>query len=286
MLNRLLELSLRQRSFVLLATLALAALGIWAAVRLPIDAVPDITNVQVQINTAVPALAPEEIEKQVTFPVENEMSGLPGMVELRSLSKFGLSQVTMTFHDGTDRYRIRQLVSERLQTVLEDIPPGVVPKLAPIATGLGEIYYYSVRFKADATNKPAARRDQLMALKLVHDYTVKPLLRQTPGVAEVNASGGYEKQIVIQPDPARLASAGLTLAGLAEKIGENTRNAGGGLVEIGGEQIVIRANSRVAGVEEIAALPLKFGADVKALLVGDVAKNRVDIFLAPAFNGF
>ena len=154
---------------------------------------PDITNVQVQINTAVPALAPEEIEKQVTFPIENEMSGLPGMIELRSLSKFGLSQVTMTFRDGTDRYRIRMLVSERMQTVLEDIPPGLVPKLAPIATGLGEIYYYSVQYRGDATNKPPTRREQLTALKLIQDYTIKPMLRQTPGVAEVNTTGWLRK---------------------------------------------------------------------------------------------
>ena len=271
MLNRILELSLRQRAFVLLATLVLVAVGVGSALRLPLDAVPDITNPQVQINTAVAALAPEEIEKQVTFPIENTMSGIPGMVELRSLSKSGLSQVTMIFEDGTDLYRARQLVSERLQQVGEDLPPGLTPKLAPIATGLGEIFYYGVDYRRDATNKPATRRDQLMALKLIQDYQIKPLLRQTRGIAEVNTSGGYEKVYVIQPDPARLMSAGLTLTELADKLAENTRNAGGGLVEIGGEKITIRANSRVTRAEELAALPLKFGGGVKALLVGDVA---------------
>ena len=271
MINRLLEFSLKQRAAVLLASALLMAFGIWAALRLPIDAVPDITNVQVQINTAVPALAPEEIEKLVTFPIESEMAGLPEMIELRSLSKFGLSQVTMIFRDGTDVFRTRQFVSERLQSVLEDLPPGVTPKLAPITTGLGEIYYYAVQFTRDATNKPATRKEQLMALKLIHDYSIKPLLRNTPGVAEVNTSGGYEKQIVIQPDPDRLASAGLSFDELATKIGENTRNVGGGLVEIGGEQLVIRGNNRVATTAEIAQLPLKFGAGVKPMLVGDVA---------------
>ena len=271
MLNRILELALRQRAFVLLATAVLAALGIWAAVRLPIDAVPDITNPQVQINTAVPALAPEEIEKLVTFPIESEMAGLPGMVQLRSLSKFGLSQVTMVFRDDVDIYRTRQLVNERLQGVLEDLPPGLTPKLAPIATGLGEIFYYLVDYRGDATNKPATRREQLMALKVVQDYQIKPLLRATPGVAEVNTSGGYDRQVVIQPDPGRLSRAGLSLSDLAEKIEENTRNVGGGLIELGGEQIVIRANSRVTAEQEIAKIPLKFGAGVKALLVGDVA---------------
>jgi len=271
MLNRLLEASLRQRAFVLLAAAVLVAVGVWAALRLPLDAVPDITNPQVQINTAVNALAPEEIEKQITFPIENTMSGIPGMVELRSLSKSGLSQVTMIFEDGTDLYRARQLVSERLQQVGEDLPPGLTPKLAPIATGLGEIFYYGVDYRADATDKPATRRDQLMALKLVQDYQIKPLLRQTKGIAEVNTSGGYEKVYVIQPDPARLMSAGLTLTELAAKLAENTRNAGGGLVEVGGEQITIRANSRVTHAEELATLPLKFGGGVKPLLVGDVA---------------
>ena len=271
MLNRLLEGSLRQRPVVLLAAAVLAAVGIWSALRLPLDAVPDITNPQVQINVTVAALAPEEIEMQVTFPLENQMSGIPGMIELRSLSKSGLSQVTMIFEDGTDLYRARQLVSERLQQVTQDLPPGLTPKLAPIATGLGEIFYYGVDYRANATNKPATRRDQLMALKLIQDYQIKPLLRQTPGVAEVNTSGGYEKVFVIQPDPARLISVGMTLTELASKVAENTRNAGGGLVELGGEQITIRANSRVMRSEELGELPLKFGAGVRPILVRDVA---------------
>src|SRR4051812_10546692 len=137
MLNYLLDFVMRQRVAVLLATLVLLGVGGWAMLRLPIDAVPDITNPQVQINTAVPALAPEEVEKLVSFLIESEMAGLPDMVELRSLSKFGLSQVTMTFRDGVDLYRTRQLVTERLQGVLDDLPPGLTPKLAPIATGLG-----------------------------------------------------------------------------------------------------------------------------------------------------
>ena len=271
MLNHLLEFSLRQRAAILLAAGVLVLVGIGAALRLPIDAVPDITSPQVQINTATTALAPEEIEKLVTFPLESEMAGLPGMVELRSLSKFGLSQVTMTFHDGVDLYRTRQLVAERLQGVLDELPPGLTPKLAPIATGLGEIFYYAVEFTPTATNKPASHREQLMALKLIQDYQIKPLLRATPGVAEVNTSGGYDKQIVIMPEPARLAGAGMALSDLAERISQNTRNAGGGMVEIGGEQIVIRANSRVATTEEIARTPLKFGGGSKPLLVGDVA---------------
>ena len=251
MLSKLLEFSVRQRVFVLLATLVLVGIGIYSALRLPIDAVPDITNVQVQVNTSVPALAPEEIEKLVTFPIENEMAGIPGLTELRSLSKFGLSQVTLVFEEGTDIFRSRQLVSERLQTVVEELPPGLTPKLAPISTGLGEIYYYVVEYAADATNKPATREAQLMELKLIHDYQIKPRLRSTPGLAEVNSQGGYEKQIVIQPNPEKLKSVGMSFSEIADAIGENVENAGGSVIQLGGEQVAVRAAGRVQTVEDI-----------------------------------
>lgn len=271
MLTHLITIAMRQRASVLLAALVLIGIGSWAALRLPIDAVPDITNPQVQINTAVPALAPEEVEKLISFPIESEMAGLPDMVELRSLSKFGLSQVTMTFRDGVDIYRTRQLVTERLQGVLDELPPGLTPRLAPIATGLGEIFYYSLDYTADAPGRPATREAQLMELRQIQEYTVKPLLRSTPGVAEVNTSGGYQRQFLIQPDPARLASAGLSLDALAEIVEQNTRNAGGGYVEIGGEQLIVRAPTRVTTLDEIAKLPLKFGGAVKPILLNEVA---------------
>lgn len=239
--------------------------------HLPIDAVPDITNVQVQVNTSVPALAPEEIEKLVTFPIENEMSGIPGLTELRSLSKFGLSQITLVFKDGTDIYRSRQLVSERLQTVMEDLPPGLTPKLAPISTGLGEVFYYVVDYTPDAANKPATREEQLMELKLIHDFQIKPRLRSTPGLAEVNASGGYEKQIVIQANPDKLKSVGMSFSEVAEAVGENVENAGGSVIQIGGEQVAVRAAGRVQNTEQIEELPLKFGSRATPLRVKDIA---------------
>ncbi|NUN92902.1 MAG: efflux RND transporter permease subunit [Verrucomicrobiae bacterium] len=272
MLPRLLEFSIRQRTFVALAALVLAGIGVSSALRLPIDAVPDITNVQVQINTTVPALAPEEVEKLVTFPIENEMAGVPGLVELRSLSKFGLSQVTLVFADGTDIYRSRQLVSERLQAAADALPPNLTPKLAPISTGLGEIFYYVVEYADDAPNKPPTREAQLMELKLLHDFVIKPRLRSTPGVAEVNAQGGYEKQIVVQPDPAKLKSVGLTFGDLAETIGENVENAGGSVIQLGGEQVAVRAAGRVRSAQEIADIPLRFGGRATPLHVRDVAE--------------
>src|SRR3954447_893109 len=224
MIQRIVEFSLKQRLFVLLVTGGLVLAGVWSAVRLPIDAVPDITNIQVQVNTEVPALAPEEIEKLVTFPLETELSGVPGMMEVRSLSKFGLSQITVIFKDRTDIYRARQLISERLQNAIEKLPRGLAPKLAPITTGLGEIYFYVVDYAPGATNKPATRREQLMELEIVHDYIIKPMLRSVPGLADVNGSGGYEKQIVVLPKPDKLADAGMTVSDLAKILQENTEN--------------------------------------------------------------
>jgi len=274
MIEGILEFSLRQRPFVLLAAVALLAAGLWAAFHLPIDAVPDITGVQVQINTEVPALAAEESERLVTQPLELELSGLPGVEEMRSITKFGLSQVTLQFRDGTDIYRARQLASERLQGVLDRLPPGVLPKLAPISTGLGEILYYSVGYGADSANKPPTELEQLIALSEIEEFTIKPLLRTVPGIAEINETGGYEKQYVIQPKPEALAAMNLTFSELADLVAQNVENAGGGIIDRGGQQLTIRAVSRVQSVEDIANLPLKFGAGVKPLVVSDVAEVK------------
>jgi len=274
-LERVLEFSVRQRAFVALATLIMIGVGVWSAMRLPIDAQPDITNVQVQVNTAVPAFAPEEIEQLVTFPLENELAGIPGMTELRSISKFGLSQVTLVFDDGTDIYRARQLVAERLQNVADDLPPGITPKLAPITTGLGEIFYYVLDYAEDAPNKPATREEQLRELKLLHDFVIKPRLRATSGLAEVNASGGYEKQIIVSPDPAKLRTVGLTFSEVADALGENVENAGGSVLQIGGEQVTVRAAGRVTTLEEIGNLPLKFTGRTAVMRVRDVATVEV-----------
>src|SRR5688572_9381407 len=272
MIDRILELSLRHRTFVLLAGFALIGAGVWSALHLPIDAVPDITNVQVQINTTVPALSPEEIERQVSFPIETEMAGLQGLEEVRSLSKFGLSQITMVFSEKTDIYRARQLVTERLQSVLAELPAGAQPRLGPISTGLGEVFFYTLDYAANATNKPASRREQLLELRTLHDWEVKPALRGVPGVADVETVGGYEKQIVIQPDPAKLFSAGLSFQDLASVIRENVENAGGGVVNRGVEQMTIRTLGRVQTLEEIEGLPIRFGSGARPLLVKDVAE--------------
>ncbi len=271
MIGRILEFSLRQRAIVLLGAVGLLAAGLWSALHLPIDAVPDITGIQVQINTEVPALAAEESEKLVTQVIEREMAGLPGMEEMRSLTKFGLSQVTLNFTEDTDIYRARQLVAERLQGILERLPVGSSSKLAPISTGLGEIFYYSVSYRANTKNKPATELEQLLELSEIQEYTIKPLLRTVKGIAEINESGGYERQFVIQPKLEALEAVGMTFSELAGLVAQNVQNAGGGIISRGGEQLTIRAVSRVNNAEDIEALPLKFGAGVKPILVKDVA---------------
>lgn len=272
MLAQIIDFSLRRRGLVIFATLLLAAAGLWSAFHLPVDAVPDITSPQVQINTTVPALAPDEVETLVTIPIERELAGLPGLVELRSLSKFGLSQVTLTFADGADLYRLRQLVTERLAGARDQLPAGLTPLLAPISTGLGEIVYYTLRYRADAPSKPTDRADQLRELRQIHDYQVRPLLRATPGLAEVNTIGGYERQLVVAPDPAKLLAAGVSFDQLTEVIRASTDNAGGGVLELGGEAIVVRADTRARSAAEIAALPVKFAGGATPLRIGDLAE--------------
>jgi len=270
MIDKILEISLRQRAFVLLAAFALLGVGLWSGSRLPIDAVPDITGVQVQINTEVAALAAEESERLVTRPIEIEMAGLPGVEEMRSLTKFGLSQVTLQFADGTDIYRARQLVTERLQAAVERLPQNVAPKLAPISTGLGEIFYYNVSYKPGAA-KPESVKEQLFELNELQEYTIKPLLRTVPGIADINESGGYERQFVIQPRPEDLERTGMTFSELADVIAANVENAGGGIISRGGNQLTIRAVTRANTIDDIGNLPVKFAAGVKPLLVKDLA---------------
>jgi len=274
MIDKILDFSMRQPGVVLLGAVILLAVGLWSALHLPIDAVPDITAPQVQVNTEVPALAAEESEKLVTQPIEIALAGMPGVDEMRSLTKFGLSQVTLQFKDGTDIYRARQLMAERLQGILERLPTGASPKLAPISTGLGEIFYYNVQYRADAKNKPTTELEQLIELSEIQEYVIKPLLRTVPGIAEINESGGYEKQYVIQPKPDSLAQVGMSFNELADLVAQNVENAGGGIISRGTEQLTIRVVSRVNDAEDIANLPLKFGAGVKPLLVKDVAEVK------------
>jgi len=234
MIDKLIAWSIRWRLFVVLLVLGLIGAGIYAAIGLPIDAVPDVTTNQVQINTLAPAFTPLEMEQYVTSPIEVAMSSLPHKEALRSLSQFGLSQVTIVFPDDADLYAVRQLVLERLRDVERDLPPGVAPELAPISTGLGEIYQFTVD---DDSGKG---RYSLMERRTLLDWFIKPQLRAVPGVIEVNSFGGEEQQYEVLVDPAKLSGYGLTLRQVIDALSANNINAGGGYLEHGGEQELIR----------------------------------------------
>ena len=272
MLARIIDFSIRQRVLVILATLALIGVGIFSFTRLPIDAVPDITNVQVQINTNVPALSPVEIEQQVTFPIEWSMGGLPNIDYIRSISRYGLSQVTVVFEEGTDIYWARQLVSERLTEARESLPPGLAePQMGPISTGLGEIYMWSV----EATGlKPDGGEYTPQDLRTIQDWVIRPQLRTVPGVTEVNSIGGYEKQFHITPDPAKLMAFGLSFRDIMEAVAENNANAGGGYIEHAGEAYLVRATGLIRGVDDIANIILKTNDSIP-IHIRDVAEISV-----------
>jgi len=266
--------SIRRRGAVLTCALLLSLLGLWSASRVPIDAMPDITGPQVQINTALPSLAADEAESRVTIPLESELSGLPGLVEFRSLSKAGLSQVTLIFEDGTDIFRARQLVTERIGQAAGNLPPGVVPVMAPISTGLGEIVYYTVEY-ADDAKAPTDEAARLRELRLLHDTRVRPALRSTPGLADVNVIGGHERQMLIEPDLAKMARAALSMAELLQAIRKNTENAGGGVISVGSEAFTVRADTRVRTAADIASIPLRPAGLGPVVTVGDVARVSI-----------
>ncbi|MDO8299845.1 efflux RND transporter permease subunit, partial [Lacisediminimonas sp.] len=203
MFERIIRFSIEHRWLVMLAVVAMTAIGIFSYQKLPIDAVPDITNVQVQINTAAPGYSPLEAEQRITFPIETAMSGLPRLEQTRSLSRYGLSQVTVIFKDGTDIYFARQLVNQRIQEARERLPAGITPSMGPISTGLGEIYLWTVEAKEGA-KKPDGSPYTPTDLREIQDWIIKPQLRNVAGVTEINSIGGYTKEYHVAPNPARL----------------------------------------------------------------------------------
>ncbi len=270
MLEKIIDFSLRQRWLVLFAVLGVCALGVYNYQRLPIDAVPDITNVQVQINTEAPGYSPLEAEQRVTFIVEAAMGGLPKLDYTRSLSRYGLSQVTVVFKDGTDIYFARQLIGERLAQVKSQLPPGLEPEMGPIASGLGEIFTYIVEANPGALRedgKPYTPTD----LRELQDWVIKPQLRNVPGVIEVNTLGGFEKQFHVTPSPAKLIAYDLTMRDLTEALEMNNQNVGAGYIERNGEQWLIRTPGQVKTMEEIADIVLAT-RDGAPIYVSDVAE--------------
>jgi len=273
-IERILRFSLKQKLLVLFGVILLIAGGIAALRVLPIDAVPDVNNIQVQIITSSPTLAPLEVERYITFPIEVAMSGLPGVEEIRSISKFGLSVVTVVFHDNVDIYFARQLVFERLQTAKENIPPEFgTPKLGPISTGLGEIYQYIVRPKDKSVKQDST---WLMETRTLQDWIVKRHLLTVPGVNEVNSWGGIEKQYQVLVDPQKLLSYNLTLRDVFNAIAENNANAGGAYIEHANEQYLIRGSGLVQNIEDIKNIIVKTNNNGTPIYVHNVADVKID----------
>ncbi|QLQ30164.1 MAG: CusA/CzcA family heavy metal efflux RND transporter [Pseudoxanthomonas sp.] len=270
MLERILRFAIAHRWLMLALTVALIAVGSWSFSRLPIDVTSDITNVQVQVNTQVDGHSPLESEQRVTFPIETALAGLPGLDYTRSISRYGLSQVTVVFEDGTDLYFARQQVAERLQQVKSQLPGGLEPEMGPIATGMGEIFMYTVEAdakarKADGT--PFTATD----LRTLQDWVVRPQLRNVPGVTEVNTIGGFARQIHITPDPARLVALGFTLHDVVTAVSANNQNVGAGYIERNGQQFLVRAPGQVADLEGIRDIVLD-RRDGVPIRVRDVAQ--------------
>ncbi|QEY53109.1 efflux RND transporter permease subunit [Legionella longbeachae] len=268
MLEKIIHFSLKHRWFILLFTIIIALLGVYNFQRLPIDAVPDITNVQVQINTEASGYSPFEVEQRITFPIELALSGLPNLDYTRSLSRYGLSQVTVVFKDGTDIYFARQLINERLQEVKDKLPPEAETTLGPISTGLGEIFMYTITNKS---NVPKAQRYNPTELRTIQDWIIKPQLRNVEGVAEINTIGGYEKQFHITPDPAKLVRYNLGLNEVVDALQRNNANVGAGYIEHNGEQNLIRVPGQVQNIPDIENIVIA-SFEGTPIRIRDVAK--------------
>jgi len=272
MLDAIIRFSIRQRWLVLAATLALAGLGAWSFQRLLIDATPDITNVQVQINTEAEGYSPLEAEQRITFPVETAIAGLPGLDYTRSISRYGLSQVTVVFKDGTDIYFARQLVNERLQAVRNTLPDGIEPAMGPIATGLGEIFMYTVEAEPGA-KKPDGGEWTPEDLRTMQDWVIRPQLLGTKGVIEVNTIGGYVRQYHVTPWPDRLSAAGLSMNDVIQALEANNANRGAGYVERYGEQLLLRSEGQASKIADLQAIIVanRGGVPVRVTDIADVS---------------
>ena len=277
MIEKILQFSLAHRLLVVMITAVLAAYGLYSLSKLPIDAVPDITNNQVQINIEVPSLSPFEVEKQVTYPIETAMAGIPGLVYTRSISRNGFAQVTVIFEDDVDLYFARSQVNERLAGAKESLPEGAEPSMGAISTGLGEIYMWTVEYEnpESAYTTPEGRKlesafEKAMYLRTVQDWIIRPQLKTVQGVAEVDAIGGYAQQYHVQPEPQKLAAMGLSFSDVVEALERNNSSTGAGFLEQKGEAYVVRADGRLETTEQIANVVLSTRGGIP-IYVKDVA---------------
>lgn len=273
MIESILRLSIQRRGIMLLLILFISGLGVWSYHKLPIDAVPDITNVQVQINTQAQGYSPFETEQRITFVVETALAGLPNLSYTRSLSRYGLSQVTAVFDEGTDLYFARNLINARLGAIKSQLPQGLRPEMGPIATGLGEIYMYTLSATDDARQRNGQPYDA-MALREIHDWVVKPQLALVKGVTEVNAIGGYTKQYHVNPDPQKMLNFNLSMKDLLSALARNNANQGAGFVERNGQQILIRSQAQLKTIEDIGNVVVK-RIDSVPVTVNDIGKVAI-----------
>lgn len=274
MINKLIRFSVYNRIVVLVLTAIFMVVGWMAFKSLSVDALPDITNVQVSVNSVMEGLAPEEIERYVTIPIESVMNGISNVTHIRSLTKFGLSQVTVNFEDGVDIYKARQQVSERLQSVLGDLPGNVKPHLGPITTGLGEIFFYTV--EADQIAAPEDRMRQLMELRAIQQWVIRPQLMTVKGVAGVDTTGGYEKQYHIQPNIMKMAEYGLGFDEIESALEKTNKNVGGGYVQQEGKQFLIQGVGLFQKPEDIESVPVKSLETLRTITIGDIAKVTLE----------
>ncbi|WP_444897497.1 efflux RND transporter permease subunit [Microbulbifer sp. SSSA005] len=275
MIESILRFSIERRYFVLSLIFILVGLGVWSYQKLPIDAVPDITNVQVQINTEAPGYSPLEAEQRITYPVEAALAGLPNLEYTRSISRYGLSQVTVVFKEGTDLYFARNLINSRLGTIESNLPPGLEPEMGPIATGLGEIFMYTVEALPGAT-QPNGQPYDATALREIQDWIIKPQLSLVPGVTELNTIGGYNKQYHVTPDPRQMLNFGVSMEDIAEALRRNNESRGAGYLENNGRQLLVRSPGQLQNIGEIedVVITSRSGVPVKISDVAEVAIGK------------
>src|ERR1700761_5987215 len=274
MLQGIIAGALRQRLIFVVVALILVGFGVHAAEHLSVDAFPDVANVQVQIATEAPGKSPEEVERFVTIPIEIAMTGLPGMTDMRSLNKPGLSLITLVFSDGSDLFRERQMISERLSELRDRMPEGVTPVLGPITNALGEVYQYTLELPGEGAAHRPLTRDQLIERRTLEDWVVRPLLRSIPGVAEINSTGGFVKQYETLVDPQKLHYHNLTINDVRDALAHNNANAGGGILRQHAEQYLIRSVGLVRGLDDIRNIVLTETRGT-AVYIRDVAEVRI-----------